>query len=377
MRIVVIGSFAPSLLIFRRQLLEAMVSMRHNVVAVAPDISPEIQDGLSRIGVESRGVSLERTGFNPLADLHFLAALFRLLRSERPDIVFSYTIKPVIYGSLAASSVGVPRIFSMVTGLGYAFLGETWKQRLAGTLAQPLYRAALRRNERVFFQNPDDLRHFCDLGLLGEREQAVLINGSGVDLARFAPAPPVVNTVSFLLIARLYREKGIYEFVEAARQVKQRHSAARFRIVGAIDSNPSALRPIELEAWQRQGLIEYTGWVDDVRPQLAGASVYVLPSYREGTPRTVLEAMAMARPVITTDAPGCRETVVLGENGFLVPVKDVKALAEAMERFILQPELIAKMGRRSRQIATEKFDVHKVNEVILKTMGLSVEVKSA
>jgi len=234
----------------------------------------------------------------------------------------------------------------------------------------PLYRRALRQNRSVFFQNPDDLDQFDRLRLLRSRSQAVLVNGSGVDLDHFRPLPPVVNPPVFLLMARLYREKGIREFVAAARLVKERYPQTRFCLVGSIDSNPSAILPVELEAWKAEGVIEHTPWVDDVRPFLAACSVYVLPSYREGTPRTVLEAMAVARPTITTDAPGCRETVVDGENGFLVPVKDAQAVAQAMERFILNPELIGRMGRCARTIAEQKYDVHDVNRIMVKVMGL-------
>jgi glycosyltransferase involved in cell wall biosynthesis len=168
----------------------------------------------------------------------------------------------------------------------------------------------------------------------------------------------------------LLRDKGIVEYAEAARRLKPRYPTARFQLVGPHDANPSAISRQQLEAWRSEGIIEYSGATDDVRSFLAGAGVFVLPSYREGTPMSVLEAMATGRPIVTTDVPGCRETVVPGENGFLVPAKDVAALAAAMERFIVAPELIPKMGRRSREIAVEKFDVRAVNAVILKTLGL-------
>jgi glycosyltransferase involved in cell wall biosynthesis len=326
------------------------------------------------MGVRLAPISINRTGMNPLNDLRSMLGLRRVLRAERPEVVFSYTIKPVIYGSLAARLASTPRIFSLITGAGYAFLAEDLRQRAVGTLIKPLYRRALRQNRAVFFQNPDDLDLFDRLRLLRSRSQAVLVNGSGVDLNHFQPVPPVAGPPVFLLIARFYREKGIQEFVDAARLVKQRYPQTRFRLVGSIDSNPSAISPIGLAAWQTEGVVEHTPWVNDVRPCLAACSVFVLPSYREGTPRTVLEAMAVARPIITTNAPGCRETVVDGENGFLVPVKDPQAVARAMERFILNPELIGSMGKRARALAEHKYDVHEVNRVMLEAMGLTRSV---
>jgi len=228
----------------------------------------------------------------------------------------------------------------------------------------------LPHNHAVFFQNRDDRDLFIRLGLLPDKSRAAIINGSGVDLDRFQEAPVSSGPPLFLLIARLIRDKGILEYVEAAAILKKRHPQARFQLLGRHDSNPSAIGRQQLQSWQRDGVIEYLGETSNVAPHLAAAHVYVLPSYREGTPLTVLEAMATGRPIVTTDVPGCRETVVPGENGFLVPAKSAACLAEAMERFIRAPELIRKMGRHSREIAVEKFDVRKVNSVILKRMGL-------
>lgn len=371
MKIVVIASTALSLVNFRGPLLRSIRALGHDVLCCAPDAESDILPQLGAIGARLAPISINRTGMNPIRDLRYLFSLRRILSVESPDVVFSYTIKPVIYGSLAARFARITRIFSMITGAGYAFLKEDMVQRAVGSLVRPLYQHALHSNDAVFFQNPDDLEQFHSLGLLQSRDQAVLVNGSGVDLDHFKPVPPPPGPPVFLLIARFYREKGIREYVDAARVVKQRYPYTRFHLVGSIDSNPSAISSTELQAWKAEGVIEHTPWVGDVRPCLVAASVYVLPSYREGTPRTVLEAMATARPIITTDAPGCRETVVNGQNGFLVPVKDHQAIARAMEQFIVAPEMIESMGRNSRAIAQEKYDVHKVNSVILDTMGLA------
>lgn len=370
MKVAVIAGAALSLVNFRGPLLKAIRDLGHEVVCFAPDLDERIIAQLNSQGARFIPTLLRRTGMNPLSDLRGFLHLVRILRAESPQIVLSYTIKPVIYGSLAASLVRTPRICSMITGAGYIFLTEDLRQRAVGSVVRPIYRRALHQNRTVFFQNPDDLEQFHSLRLLRSRSQAVLVNGSGVDLSHFSSVPPVVDPPVFLMIGRLYREKGVREFVEAARIVRKRFPRARFHIVGSIDSNPSAISPTELDAWKSEGLIEHTPWVTDVRPFLRLCSVYVLPSYREGTPRTVLEAMAVARPAITTDAPGCRETVVHGKSGFLVPVKDAPAVAQAMEQFILHPELIAQMGRSARVVAEEKYDVHKVNRVMLQAMDL-------
>jgi glycosyltransferase involved in cell wall biosynthesis len=370
LKIIVFSSFSESLTNVRAPLLRALVKTGNRVIACAPESNGNFVDKLRNSGVEYKPVGLDRTGLNALRDTRFVFSFTRFLRQERPDIFLSYNIKSVIYGSLAAHRAGVPRIFSLMSGLGYAFTEGNLKQRLVACVARALYRLALPHNQAVFFQNPDDLNLFLDLGLLRDAGRAVRINGSGVDLARFDFCPPPSGPPVFLLTARLLRDKGIVEYAEAARLLKRRHPKARFQLVGPHDANPSGISREQVEAWRSEGVVEYPGATDDVRPFLAGAGVFVLPSYREGTPMSVLEAMAVGRPIVTTDVPGCRETVVPGENGFLVPARDAAALAAAMERFIVAPDLIPKMGRRSREIAVEKFDVRKVNAVIMKTMGV-------
>lgn len=370
MKIIVFAGFAESLINFRGTLLAALVSGGHEVLAMAPGESPFVAEKLRTIGVEYHSLALERTGLNPIKDLRSYFLITAKLRELKPDVLLSYTIKPVIYGSLAARSAGVPRIFSMITGLGYSFMEGGFKQKLVNKIVSRLYRKGLAENEKVFFQNPDDLDFFCKQGFLGNCNKAILINGSGVDINHFVETPARCGELVFLLVGRLLRDKGIGEFIEAARMLKRKYPRAIFRIVGPIDSNPAAFKAAEIKVWHREGIVEYLGEIEDVRPVLSDCSVYVLPSYREGMPRTVLEAMAMGRPIVTTDAPGCRETVVSGENGYLVPVKDAVALANAMERFLLEPDLIPKMGRRSREIAEERFDVRKVNDVIMRSMGL-------
>jgi glycosyltransferase involved in cell wall biosynthesis len=222
----------------------------------------------------------------------------------------------------------------------------------------------------VIFQNPDNRQVFVERGIV-ELPRTLIVHGSGVNVEHFSPAPLSQGEPVFLLIARLLGDKGIREYVRAAALLKEKYPAVVLQLVGPDDPSPDGIPLDEVKKWHEAGVIQYLGSTKDVRPYLAQCHVYVLPSYHEGTPRSVLEAMAMGRPVVTTDAPGCRETVQPGENGYLVPTRDAEALARAMERFILEPGLIGEMGSRSRRIAEQKYDVHKVNAVILQGMGLT------
>ena len=370
-QIVVLGTYAPSLTGFRGDLIAAMIARGHRVTACAPDASPATVDKLRRLGADYRHVPFARNTLGPLADLATLKTLVRLFKNLRPQLVVAYTIKAVIYGSIAARLAGVPRAASMITGLGFAFGdGNEPRRRLTRGIAKRLYRTALAQNCRIFFQNPDDQSLFVDLGLVRDPALTVLINGSGVDLEGFAPAPPVLAP-SFLLAARLISEKGVRDYAAAARLLRARHPESRCRLAGWLDGTANSVRQDELLAWGQEGAIDYLGPLQDIRPALADCAVYVLPSYyREGTPRSVLEAMAMGRPIITTDMPGCRETVEDGVNGFLVPPRDPPALAAAMARFADSPDLIASMGAASRARAEARYDVHGVNRTILDALDL-------
>lgn len=373
-RILVIAGLNRSLINFRGPLIKALCDAGLEVHAAAPELTTNlvVAGKLREWGVRCHDVALQRAGINPVTDLQGLVGLYRLMREVRVDAVLGYTIKPVIYGTLAAWIARMPRRFALITGLGYAFTGEaTGMRKLIQQMARILYAQALSKTERVFFQNPDDEALFRELNLIPARVPSTVVNGSGIDLSRFQPAPLPRDQTVFLLIARLLGDKGIREYVAAAEAIRKRHPQVVFRLVGAVDDNPDSVSPEEVESWQQDGTIEYLGRLDDVRPAIERCSVYVLPSYREGTPRTVLEAMAMGRAVITTDAPGCRETVVNGDNGFLVAVKSVDELVDAMQRFIDKPELVAQMGGRSRHIAEDKYDVHKVNQVMLRAMGIN------
>ena len=375
-KVLLLGSFSKSLLAFRGHFIRRLIEEDHDVVAAAPSMDEEVAETLRQWGARSHEVPMERTGVNPVQDLQTLWALHRLFEWEKPDIFLGYTIKPVVYGLLAAWLADVPSRYALITGVGTAFTdGAGKKQYMLQIVASMLYRLSLSKCHRAIFQNPDDAYLFCARRLVGGPEQVALVNGSGVDLDAYQPAP-LPEEPSYLMISRLLRNKGVVEYVQAARRIKRLHPRARFRLVGGLDEGPAAISAREVEEWICDGYVEYLGYMDDVRPALADANVYVLPSYREGTPRTVLEAMAMGRPVVTTDVAGCRQTVEPGENGFLVPPRDVEALVRGMTHFIGEPDMVQTMGRKSREIARERFDVEEVTEGLMRMLELRGEVEA-
>jgi len=373
-RFLIIASLASSLRNFRGSLIRDIRSRGHEVHAAAPGLEADAatRSWLDAEGVVCHEVPISRTGLDPRADLRALIALWRLMRRLRPDICLGYTIKPVIWGGLAAWLARVPRRVALITGLGYAFTGAAGgKRALVRWIVKRLYGASLRRATLVFFQNPDDRDDFRRWQLLPATVSAEVVNGSGVDTSAFEPAPFPDGPMRFLLIARLLGDKGVREYARAAADLRARWPEVEFHLVGPLDPNPAGITEAQVRGWHQAGTLVWHGAVEDVRPFIAGVHVYVLPSYyREGTPRTVLEAMSMGRPIITTDAPGCRETVQDGVNGSLVPVRDAGALTGAMEKFLSDPSLVPSMGARSRRIAEEKYDVHKVNAAMIAAMNL-------
>jgi glycosyltransferase involved in cell wall biosynthesis len=371
--VLVIAGLASSILNFRGPLLREMVSRGHTVIAAAPvdKHADGVAEVLSGMRVRFEAIPVARGGLNPWQDLQSCRAFVRLLRTLEPDVVFAYTAKPVIYGGMAVRTVGGIRFYPMITGLGYAFTeGGGAKRKGIRTLVQMLYQRGLAAANAVIFQNPDDERLFRALKLLPRSTSSVRVHGSGVDLAAFPPVP-LPDAPVFLMLARLVADKGVSEYVAAAKQVKQEYPSAIFRLAGGLDPNPSSIEAAELQAWVDEGAIEYLGTLRLVQTALAACRFYVLPSYREGTPRSVLEALATARPVITTSAPGCRETVVHGENGILVEPRNADALAAAMIKLLEMPAAdIQRMADASLALARDKYDVHKVNAEILSVMGL-------
>ncbi|HEX7387958.1 MAG TPA: glycosyltransferase family 4 protein [Castellaniella sp.] len=307
---------------------------------------------------------MSRAGMNPVIDFFNTLHLAWVMRRLRLDIALGYFVKPAIYGSFAAWLARVPRRYAMIEGLGFAFTRTgavwTWKRQLLRALVAFLYKQAFRCEKRVIFLNPDDQSELVSLGVL-LRGKSFLLGPIGVDLKNWGAIQPVADPITFLLIARLLREKGIQEYALAAKLVKDRFPATRFILLGGLDDNPGSIDEQDVKGWVDAGILEWHGHVP-VRPWIAQSSVYVLPSYREGMPVSTQEAMASGLAVITTDVPGCRQTVIDGVNGFLVPVCDSVALSKAMCRFIEQPELIKIMGQESLKIAREKFDAYRVNQ---------------
>lgn len=337
---------------FRRPVVRALLDDGHRVTVLAP---PDDSVGdLQRLGCRFLPLEMSAKGLNPLEGLKLHRRFRQVFREEAPDVVLSYTIKNNIFAAMAARAVGVPFIPN-VTGLGTAFLSGGLLQ----TVAEGLYRRAFAELPVVFFQNEDDRGLFIDRRLV-QRHQARLLPGSGIDLDHFTPAPyPSDETAPvFLMISRLLRDKGVVEFVEAARQVKAKLPEARFQLLGAVAAeNRSAIDAVTLQGWVDEGLVEYLGTTDDVRPHIARASCVVLPSYREGAPRTLIEAAAMARPTITTDVPGCRSVIEAEVTGFLCAPKDATSLAESCARFMsLSREARSSMGLAGRRRMEQEYD---------------------
>lgn len=347
---------------FRGDLIREIIAKGHQVVVTGPN---QIDvDKIEALGAQFVEVPCDKNGVNPLGDLGYCGKLFRLFRKERPDTVFGYTSKPVIWGAIAAKLAGVPHIVSMVTGAGYAFTATSLKAKVIKLIMSVLYKMAFACADTVIFQNGDDKEQFTRERLVNQKK-CHIVNGSGVNMEKFAPAP-YPEQMTFFMLSRVMYSKGIREYLRACEIVKEKYPQVRCMLLGACEGIQDSLSEEALKDYIDRGIIEHFGETSQVADYYAQCSVYVLPSYREGTPRTVLEAMAMGRPIITTHAPGCRETVLDGETGYLVPVQNGEAVAEKMIFFIENPSLVETMGRKSLEFCRNKFDVNKVNEDMLK-----------
>ncbi|MCD8078296.1 MAG: glycosyltransferase family 4 protein [Lachnospiraceae bacterium] len=348
--------------------MQAFLNKGYKVIALGQEQESEWSEKFAENGIEYRQIYVERNGVNPAHDLRTIKELDSFLKKEKPEKIFCYQAKTIIYTCLAAKKNGISEVYPLVAGLGSIFNGTSFKGKLLKTVMCTEYKVALRNSKAVMFQNNDDLSAFVNEGIV-KKEKCRIINGSGVDVEKFTvrlmPEEP-----AFLMITRLIRDKGVGEYLDACRLIKKNNPAIRCLLVGPYDTNPSAITPAILQDYIDDGSVEYFGEQEDVRPFIEQASVFVLPSYHEGTPKTVLESMACGRAIITTDAPGCRETVTDGVNGFLVPVKDAGAVADKMQQFIEKPELAIEMGSKGRRLVEEKYDVNKVNESIMKIMNI-------
>ncbi|WDD93203.1 glycosyltransferase family 4 protein [Burkholderia sp. FERM BP-3421] len=356
LRIVLVCNTAWAIHTYRHGLLRMLVARGAQVTVLAP--RDRTVEPLIAMGCRYLELPVASKGTDPRQDLRTLAALYRHYRAIRPHLVFHYTIKPNIYGSIAAWLARVPSI-AVTTGLGYVFIQPS----RAAQVAKRLYRFAFRFPREVWFLNRDDLATFERERLLAHPARARLLHGEGVDLEQFAPAPlPAGDAPVFILIGRLLWDKGVREYVEAARIVRAREPRARFQLLGPLGvDNPSAIGRADVDAWVGEGVIEYLGEAHDVRPHIAAADCVVLPSYREGVPRTLMEASAMGRPIVATDVPGCRDVVDDGVTGLLCAVRDSASLAGQLERMLsMDPAARRAMGERGRRKVADEFDEARV-----------------
>jgi len=347
---------------FRLALAKELRARGHEVTLLSPP--GDFHKQLQASGFEWIPFVLSRQGINPLNEIQTLGRLTRLYHRLKPDIVHHFTIKPVIYGSLAAHILGIKGIVNSITGLGHLFIDPGFITRILRSFAKVLYKLSLYRTQ-VIFENPEDRNTFIQNRFL-KPEQTHLIPGTGVDIKKFHPVPKKNDAPLILFASRLLVTKGISEFVEAARLFKQKGLRARFAIAGTPDpGNPASISPKQIDAWERSGIVEIWGWQNDMPTTLAQADIFCLPSYREGVPSALLEACASGLPIVATDVPGCRDVVSHGINGLLVKPQDSHSLSDALEQLIVDPNLRDKMGKMGREFAIDKFSLDKIIEQTL------------
>lgn len=376
MKVLVFSNRASNLIGFRYKLLKSLVASGIDVYAVAPADIRNIFEKMSEIGVKYEQLDYSKSSINPFKELGVIFAIMSIIKREVPDVMFSFMTKPVIYGSIAAKLCGVKHIQSMIEGLGYMFIGRTIKQRILKYIALVLYWIALKCTNRVYFLNDDDKQYF-EKHLVSPKKTKRIF-GIGIDLEKFFPVEHSKGNLMFLFVGRLLVDKGIKEFIEAAKIVSAKYSQARFVIVGGADENPASLSSEEIAEYAKTTAIKFVGIQADVRPYLMECSALVLPSYREGMPVSPMEAMASSRAVILTDVPGCRELIIRkspgdtldngvleGKNGYMVEKGNSQAIAKAMIDLIENPCKIEAMGREGRKFAEQFLDCNKINKILV------------
>lgn len=366
MNILINSGRAKPYLTTRRLLISFLISKGHKVILTG--YQEGYEEEIKNIGASFIKVPFERAGFSPIQDLKLIKKYYQIIKDEEIDIIHSYTIKPNIYGSIAAGFSGIKNVYPTLNGIGYAFTGKGMNASIIRLFASLLYWCAFKFSKRVFFHNNDDIELFLKYRLL-PKYKCVLIPGSGID-TNYYSQKDMPDEISFLLISRLLKAKGIFEYIKSAEIVKKKYPRIKFKLIGPTDPNPSGIKLEEIKNYINKGIITYFFEQHDIRPFLEECAVYVLPSYREGLPHSVLEAMSTGRAIITTAVAGCRETVLENSNGFLVMPFEINDLAEKMIWMIENPERVKKMGVKSRHIAETKFDVKNVNNIIIKTMNL-------
>ena len=373
-----IGTTAACFYGFRADLIKELVKKNVKVYAFTIDNQVSELEKIEKLGAIPVVYSLNRGSLNPLSDLYATYKLSKQIKELKPDLVFSYFTKPVIYGSLAAKLSKVKKITAMLEGLGSPFTvhphGQSLKIKLIRFIQVSLYRIVFPFIDKIVFLNKDDPVDLIENNKIKYKANSPVVLGPiGLNLRDYSYTPwNTSNEISFIFIARLLAEKGIFEYVEAAKIVKKKYPHIIFRVIGGLDlENPYGLTQNQLDELIESKTIEYSGFVTNVDDYIKKSAVFVLPSYyREGVPRSTQEAMAIGRPVITTDVPGCRDTVIDGINGFLVPKWNPQVLAEKMIYFIEHPEQVRMMGDQSHKIAIEKFDAEKVNQRLLEILGI-------
>ncbi len=371
--ILIITAYGPSLINFRYSLIKKLLSKGYKVSVAAPidNFSKKMQKKLRDLSVDINLFIISRTNLNFVKDLWSVYEIYRIIKKSKPCIIISYAAKPVIYTGLVLKLFKKIKYYPMITGLGYAFIERnSIKQKLLKYLLLKLYHEGLKSSKKIMFQNKDDKYLFLNKKIIKNKKLPKMINGSGVDLRKY-PKSSLPSKPVFLMIARLLVDKGVREYVQAAEIVRKNFPNTIFQLAGGIDENPASISSKELKLYIKQGNINYLGDIKSVQLILKNCKFYVLPSYREGTPRSTLEALSTGRPIITTDAPGCRETVIHKKNGLLVPIKDPIALANAMKELLKQSNKnLKKMAKESFLIAKNKYEINKVNKSILELMNL-------
>jgi glycosyltransferase involved in cell wall biosynthesis len=365
-RCLILGTNSRSLINFRGKLLEHLVAKGISVTVVSSKPDFESLNSLTALNVHYQVVSLKRNALNLAYDIKTLIDFLILFKRVRPNFVLAYGVKLVIWGGVSARIAHIP-FFALITGLGFAFQGDSFKRKFLTKLVVFLYKVALKNSKSVIFQNKDNRNTFIEKGIVS-RSKTYVVNGSGVDIKKYSVTEFPEAHIRFLCVSRLLGEKGLREYAAAARIVKDKFPNVEFDLVGPEDSSPDAISLEEVSRWS--DYVNYKGSTNDVRPYIEECHVYVLPSHHEGLPRSTLEAMSMGRPILTTNSVGCKETVEDGVNGFMVPVGSTIKLAEKMIWYIENEDKIQSMGKESRSIVENKFDVHKVNKEMLRILGV-------
>lgn len=368
MRVLLIGNKSETIILFREKVISLLVSKGIDVNTLTIDCNDNNFDKIRNMGAIPYSYNFSRSGINPLSDFINTYKLSKKIKKISPDIILCFFPKPVIFGSFAAYFAGVKNIYLLLEGLGFCFtkhlVSDSWRKKLLRTVQTYLYKVSLPLANKVLFLNGNDYDDLIVKNKIRIRGREI-IGGIGVNTEYYGYVEPAINNIHFGMVSRLLVEKGVREFVEAAKIIKSKYPSVRFSIAGSIDDNPGGINQLQVDQWMSEGHVEFLGQISEIKSYLEEISVFVLPSYREGVPRSTQEAMSIGRAVITTDVPGCRETIIDSYNGYMIPPWDVTALVDAMTAFIEYPERIVSMGQASRKIAVEKFDEKDASEKLI------------